>query len=73
MSRSFKKPITGIGKVVAKEHRKAKKKMTRETRQWLEKQEDVPSGGYYKRFLHDWRWRPDDGRAWSENPKMMRK
>lgn len=73
MSRSYKKPIIGIALGGVKPHKKAKKKMTRETRRWLGMQEDAPSGNYYKRYQYDWRWRPDDGRTWSDNPKDTRK
>lgn len=75
MSRSYKKPVIEIckGGSGTKRHTKAKKKMVRETRRWLDTKEDLPSGNYYKRYQNDRRWRPDDGRTWSDNTKDTRK
>lgn len=74
MSRSKKKhPIVGICIVDAKEHAKAKKQMSSRTRSWINDQEGLPNGSVYKKFLHDYSWRPDDGRQRWDDPKAYRK
>lgn len=76
MSRSFKKnPIVGIcvGGSGTKQHRQAKKEMTRSTRFKLNTDEFAPSGSYYKKYMHSYQWRPDDGKQYWDNPKAYRK
>lgn len=70
MSRSLKKPFHGIACCKAKHLKTAKLEMSRITRKEIDKVTEIPSGSYYKKFLHSWRWRPDDGKTF--NPKWSK-
>ncbi len=74
MSHSLKKtPIVPIACCNQKTHRKAKKRMTRDFRH-NHQNDEIPSGTYYRKFEYDWRWRPDDGRAYAPDyQKSLRK
>jgi hypothetical protein len=76
MSHSFKKtPFMSIAKAGAKEHKRAKRKMTRQKRRRINQEDELPSGSHFKKWLYDWRWRPDDGRRYRLNidQKILRK
>lgn len=51
MSRSCKKN-RGYSVTNAKKHAQAKRAMTPQTKAWINQEEDIPSGGYYKKFMH---------------------
>lgn len=75
MSRSRKKqPYVSICCMKASELKKAKKVMAQRTRSYLRNEEDVSSGAFYKKWRHDYQWRPDDGRLrLTDDPKNYRK
>lgn len=74
MSRSRKKPIVGICCKRLKDHRKSKKRMTKLSREkFNDLEEDLINGAYYKKWLHSWRWRPDDGKKYWDEESSYRK
>lgn len=65
MTKSYRKhPFQGIAKTHRGEVKKAKKQISRSTRNWIDQIDELPKGNAYKKFCHSWRWHPEDGRSW---------
>lgn len=63
MSRSRKKnPIDDIACCKAQNVREMKRINASKERRFLDKMEDLPKGGWYKKRCHSWCWWPSDGR-----------
>lgn len=64
MSRSKRKPYYHHACCGRQPIKWAKQRMTQATRRWLNEQEDLKSGMWFKRRLHSWHWHPGDGKSY---------